>query len=58
MESLPGNDISGWRLEDLGVALRYDTKLCTWFNVDGEVDLTAANKPASVGQHGKTRTLF
>lgn len=50
MESLPGDDISGWRLEDLGVALGDDAQFGIMLDIDGEVDLIAANKAASVGE--------
>lgn len=50
MESLPGDDVSGWRLEDLGMALGYDTELAIWLDIDGEVDLITTNESASIGE--------
>ena len=58
MESLPGNDISGWRLEDLGMALSNDAEFCFWFDVNGEMDLIAANKSTSVSEQEYQDTLL
>lgn len=50
MESLLGDDVSGWRLEDLGMALGYDTEFAIWLDIDGEVDLIPTNKSAPIGE--------
>jgi hypothetical protein len=55
---LPGNDISGWRLEDLGVALSNDAELCFWSDINGEMDLIAANKSTSVSEQEYQDTLL